>query len=250
MLFGASDLARKVKVYFPNLRSMTIQFPQTQDTSLSPGFIRPSITQSSMLAALSPVFEQLENLEIFGISGALHRYNFTNHKLPFVSSFALTSQRGEAEQPLTVPKSLSNTIESALRALSPDRLTTLRLGTSDMDQLAPSIPADIHFPAMTTLTVEGFKLDAEDIPDTHTDLLGFITRHRSSLVRLNLLKCMMACPYVHLDAGKRLQAWVDQAKLTSIVQYKVRGLFLTLGGSILTPRRTRAKTCHSSERAT
>ena len=207
---------------------MVVRFSEITNDSLI-DIASQSWHQVSVLICLLSTFMRLRRLKIIRVP-MLFQDRFSIKHLSSISSFTLTNQR-QMTRFRDVPSAFSSTLESALRALSPEKLTTLRLETKDTSNISPLIPINLHFPNLTTLTVEGFELDAENVTSTHTDFAGFITRHRASLDRLALVDCALVCSYMHLDVGERVQAWVEKVGLSSVVHYQVRSDSLSLSPS-------------------
>ena len=225
-----SHFERDYHIQFPNLCSMVVRFPETNSDSMI-NSVGQSWQQISVLRYLLPTFMRLRQLKIIR-APVLFKDKFSREHLASISSFTMTKRcQLTKSHNVPVPSAFSTTFGSTLQALSPEKLTALRLGASDTTSKTPLIPIDVHFPNLTTLSVEGFELDAENVAPTHTDFAGFIIRHRASLDRLALVDCVLVYSHMHLDVGERVQAWVEKVGLSSVVHYQVRSDSLSLSPS-------------------
>lgn len=222
-----SHFKRDYHIQFPNLCSMVVRFPETNSDSMIN--IVSQTQQISVLRYLLPTFMRLRQLKIIR-APVLFKDKFSREHLASISSFTMTKRLTKFKS-VPVPSAFSTTFESTLQALSPEKLTALRLGAEDTTSKTTLTPIDVHFPNLTTLTVEGFELDAENVTPTHTDFAGFIIRHQASLDRLVLVDCVLVYSYMHLDVGERVQAWVEKVGLSSVVHYQVRSHSLSLSPS-------------------
>lgn len=155
--------------------------------------------------------KHLRRFEVLHIAGSVVQSHFLYTSFfSSLETFSITNKEQHIIPSAYFP--FSRSLDHALQSLSPQRLTTLHIGTSDISQPAPYIDPDLYFPFLTTLSVTGFQI----ADSTHTSTLAaFIVRHRTFLLNLTLPRCWLLAPYICVAEEERVQAWVSEAGLTT-----------------------------------
>ena len=204
----------------PSLRSLAVEFADLGDGPVQDIDVRDIYLQHWLCYGSGTNASPLQKLELMNVG--IHGPHFTSGWKSLSSfSFMKGRQASPDDSHLRpfVASRLITTIDTILCRLPAHSLTTLRLGSAQ-SPIRMVVPSKVHFTQLISLVLEGFQLDVvcSAWESSDSNLLEFVTKHRSSLHYLSLIDCVLVHIHLDLDLEEGVRTWIRDAEITARIQ--------------------------------